>query len=250
MLRIPLSLAAFIACSSLAQAVSLANFIPFEQGLPTDCNTAYQAAIPGCVASDFESPYICSQACLNGLIQTNGQITTACKGVTVNPQTIIGLFLMGEGIQALCNVAVVTKTTGIAQTTTSVTVPSSSNSYNPIVVPASGMSLQPSPMSSPMTTITMIAPSSVTPSSAMAPATRSSSTLKTMTSSSSMKSTASAAAQQQNPSVPNCSNRGSTGSPFDSFTDQICEKISRASSKQLSPFAAVVGFVFAILLSQ
>src|ERR1700761_5993152 len=125
MRRIFFPLATFLAFSPLAQAISLADFIPLLQGLPAACDAAYRAAIPGCVAGDFEPPYVCSQSCLNGLIQTNGQVTTACEGVSVNPQSIVGLFLVGDGIQALCNVAVVTKTTGTVQPVAPATVTSS-----------------------------------------------------------------------------------------------------------------------------
>src|ERR1700759_1738577 len=98
MRRIIISLASFIACSPLAQAISLADFIPLLEGLPASCDAAYRAPIPGCVAGDFQPPDVCSQGCLNGLIQTNGLVTTACKGVSVNPQSIVGLFLVGDGI--------------------------------------------------------------------------------------------------------------------------------------------------------
>jgi hypothetical protein len=234
MYRVPLLLTLM---APLTTAVSLSDFIPLLQGLPSACEAAYTATIPGCVAGDFESPYVCSDNCLQGLVTTNGAITTACKGVSVDPQSIVGLFLNGDGIQALCNVAVVTTTT------------SGASSAMPLFATSSGAS-----QSGSMPTITMVAPmasssSNSTSSSMSSPSRSVSSMLKTSKSSTSAKTSATAVADnaKPNPSKPNCSDQGSTGSPFDSFTDQTCEK-NDGSTRKMSPFAAFVGLLVAVLM--
>jgi hypothetical protein len=67
------------------------------------------------------------------------------------------------------------------------------------------------------------------------------------TSSSATTSATAEAATKQNPSKPNCSSRGSSGSPFDSFSDQLCDK-SAASVTHSSVWACFIAFVIAGVL--
>jgi hypothetical protein len=185
--------------------------------------------------STYCSSRILSRIEPNGLDIAHGQVTTACKGVSVDPKSIVGLFLIGDGIQALCNVDVVTKTVGNGQTTTAA-MPASTNTNKPAVVfPTGGlvtisMSSQSSSISSSPTASMSLSSISKAASSSSSD----SSTLKKTTSSSyRTKPTASgsAAALKQNPSVPNCVNCGSSGSPFDSYSDQACAKSAGSVTK-------------------
>jgi len=209
----------------LSQSVSISDFIPRLLGLPSQCEAAYTAAIPGCTINDFLPPNICSTSCLNGLVRVNGQVTTACQDVKVNSSSLLGLFLLGKGIQALCNVAVVTTTTGLSGTTTVMTIPMTSTTAPPITLPLPAI---------PNTFSTLSTQTSNTILQTTSKSHRT--TTATVNTKPSSKSSASAgqtqpAAASQNPSKPTCTavNKDS-GSPFDSFTDQLCSKKSLGSS--------------------
>lgn len=98
-------------------AVSLSNFVPRIENLPSGCQSAYTRTIQGCQASDFNTSNRCSASCLNGLVEIQRAITSSCRGVDVPETSIIGVFLLGQGIPALCPNAVVT-TVGISSSTT------------------------------------------------------------------------------------------------------------------------------------
>jgi len=101
--------------TGLTSAVSLSDFAPRLSGLSGSCKNAYSTTIPGCTVSDFtNSQKTCSKACLAGLVQINALVTNECADADVPETSIIGLFQLGKGIQVLCNVAVVTTTTGQA----------------------------------------------------------------------------------------------------------------------------------------
>ncbi|KIW03460.1 uncharacterized protein PV09_05229 [Verruconis gallopava] len=101
---------------TLVNAVALSDFTPKITNLSPSCQTAYTTTIPGCKVSDFtNAAHTCSSACLNGLVQINALVNQNCQNDDVSETSIIGLFLLGQAIQLLCNVDVVTKTTGLTQ---------------------------------------------------------------------------------------------------------------------------------------
>jgi len=108
------ALVAILSLTMLTTAVSLSDFSPLIDDLPAACNDAYYTTIPGCTVSDFKSSqHTCSKGCLAGLVQINALVSTACATADVEETSIIGLFKLGKAIQLLCNVDVVTTTTGL-----------------------------------------------------------------------------------------------------------------------------------------
>jgi hypothetical protein len=93
-------------------AVALSDFTPKTTNLPAQCNQVYCATIPGCTVADFQNS-VCSKSCLAGLVQINALVANNCQSADVEETSIIGLFKLGKAIQVLCNVAVVTTTTGL-----------------------------------------------------------------------------------------------------------------------------------------
>ncbi|KAF2397814.1 hypothetical protein EJ06DRAFT_139791 [Trichodelitschia bisporula] len=98
-------------------AVALSDFSPSISTLTGSCSTAYCTPIPGCTARDFAGGSSCSASCLSGLVQINALIASSCAGIDVGETSIVGLFKLGKGIQVLCNVAVITTTTGTPKAT-------------------------------------------------------------------------------------------------------------------------------------
>ncbi|QDS75905.1 hypothetical protein FKW77_002649 [Venturia effusa] len=113
----PRTVVGLLSLSAQASAVALSDFTPKATNLPPQCNAIYSAAIPGCTFDDFQKA-MCSQACLAGLVQVNAQVANNCQAADVEETSIIGLFKLGKAIQLLCNVAVVTTTTGLRPGTT------------------------------------------------------------------------------------------------------------------------------------
>ncbi|OCK98252.1 uncharacterized protein K441DRAFT_544718, partial [Cenococcum geophilum 1.58] len=89
--------------ATAATAISLSNFTPRINDLPSACNTVYTQAIPGCQVSDFTANAQCSKACINGLVQISAEVNSQCANADVPETSIIGVFLLGQGIPALCN---------------------------------------------------------------------------------------------------------------------------------------------------
>ncbi|KAF2424220.1 hypothetical protein EJ08DRAFT_418987 [Tothia fuscella] len=108
------NLVALLSLTTLTSAVSLSDFSPLLNDLPSACNDAYYTTIPGCTVADFSaSRNTCTKACLSGLVQINALVSTTCADADVEETSIVGLFKLGKAIQLLCNVAVVTTTTGL-----------------------------------------------------------------------------------------------------------------------------------------
>lgn len=92
-------------------SVSLANFTPRIENLPSTCQSVYVRAIRGCQESDFTDNgqgKTCSASCVTGLVEIQKAIQTACGSVDVPETSIIGVFLLGSGIPILCPNIVVT----------------------------------------------------------------------------------------------------------------------------------------------
>jgi hypothetical protein len=108
--------------AAVANSVSLSDFTPKITSLSSQCQAVYTTTIPGCKVSDFtNSAHTCSTSCLNGLVQINALVNQNCADDDVEETSIIGLFLLGQAIQLLCSVAVVTTTTGSTEATTKAT---------------------------------------------------------------------------------------------------------------------------------
>ncbi|KAF2628480.1 hypothetical protein BU25DRAFT_430790 [Macroventuria anomochaeta] len=82
--------------------ISLSNFTPRIDNLPTKCKTVYDTKIDSCVSSDFNPGATCSSGCLAGLAKIGAAVTTGCAGVDVGETSIIGVFQNDLGTAALC----------------------------------------------------------------------------------------------------------------------------------------------------
>ncbi len=82
--------------------ISLSNFTPRIDNLPTQCKTVYNTKIDGCVSSDFNLGATCSSVCLAGLAKIGSAVKIGCTGVDVGETSIIGVFQNNIGIAALC----------------------------------------------------------------------------------------------------------------------------------------------------
>jgi hypothetical protein len=240
--RIDFSSAVFVLASAAAtNAISLSDFAPKSTNLPATCNAAYTSTILGCTTKDFAAGNQCSVACLNGLVAINAIIQTSCKDVDAGETSMIGLFLEGRGIQVLCSVAVVTKTTGV------IPLPAS-QSVGQITMTLSSPGLS---SATSLTETSAVTHSTATSSTAILQPAMSAKS-GSSTSSKSTSTTALATAQSagdQNPSSPNCSKRpASEGSPFDAFWDQECGQMNLSSSMEARSFFALMISATAIFL--
>jgi hypothetical protein len=108
-----------------ASTVSLSDFVPRIESLPSLCLTAYNQVLKGCVAEDFDaSKQRCSADCVQGLVEISQQINNVCSLNDVSETSIIGVFLLGQGIPILCQGVSVT-TIGADSSTTSTSKTSS-----------------------------------------------------------------------------------------------------------------------------
>ncbi|KAF9692742.1 hypothetical protein EKO04_009075 [Ascochyta lentis] len=82
--------------------ISLSNFTPRIDNLPTQCKTVYNTKIDACVSSDFTAGATCSSGCLAGLAKIGAAVKAGCAGVDVGETSIIGVFQNNIGINALC----------------------------------------------------------------------------------------------------------------------------------------------------
>ena len=143
----------------LAQSVNLSQFQQIN-GFPSACTKAYNTPIPGCTANDFTNDNPCSQTCVAGLMALTSLINSSCAGISTSPNTLIGLFFEGQGVQALCpavsSIPIPTQpqtsaqppvTTAPAQgppppaTSTSNVQSSSSSSLSPIILSTSSVAV-------------------------------------------------------------------------------------------------------------
>ena len=88
-------------------AVSLSQLQPIN-GFPPACTVAYNAEIGNCIAADFESQHGCSQACIEGIRNETTILQSACVGVSAPTSELIGRFLAGDGVAALCKALIQT----------------------------------------------------------------------------------------------------------------------------------------------
>jgi hypothetical protein len=103
-----MSIAAVAGVASATQAISLANFTPRIENLPSSCSQAYTSTIAGCQASDFSPNVRCSAQCVQGLLQIADVVKRQCSNVDVPETSIIGVFMLGAGVPAVCPGIVVT----------------------------------------------------------------------------------------------------------------------------------------------
>ncbi|PVI05170.1 hypothetical protein DM02DRAFT_108897 [Periconia macrospinosa] len=99
--RITMALMA-VGVTLATQSISLSNFTPRIENLPNTCQNAYTSAIQGCTKDDFASNARCSASCIQGLTRITTVVTQNCKGVNVPETSIIGVFLLNKGVEALC----------------------------------------------------------------------------------------------------------------------------------------------------
>ncbi|KAF2276804.1 uncharacterized protein EI97DRAFT_346404, partial [Westerdykella ornata] len=139
-------------------ALSLANFTPRIENLPSRCHAVYTTQIQGCQAGDFTTQSgTCSSQCVSGLVTIMQAVETACAGVDVPETSVIGIFLLGLGVQTLCpGIEVVTlnpssttsptsrPTTSPAQTTSATSVQTRTSPTTPTTSSPGGISVDPS----------------------------------------------------------------------------------------------------------
>ncbi|KAK8058933.1 hypothetical protein PG994_009381 [Apiospora phragmitis] len=96
----------------MASALSLANFqLIASNAVPSNCMASYNSQIVGCSRRDFRNGRQCSPDCVQGLLQTSSLLDTFCKGVVVDPKTLLGMTMNGQLLPALCPGAPLTATT-------------------------------------------------------------------------------------------------------------------------------------------
>jgi hypothetical protein len=108
---------ALLSIAATVSAVSLASFTPRILIPTTQCQTAYTTTIEGCTPDDFKKDARCSVACAQGMVKIADLVINSCKDAYVDQKSIVGVFLAGNGIQALC--PGVTVTTIASNTATS-----------------------------------------------------------------------------------------------------------------------------------
>jgi hypothetical protein len=162
----------------------------------------------------------------------------------VDPNSIVGLFQQGKGIMALCNVAVVTATT--TMNPAGATIAASANGTMALNGPPTTVVLSAvgGTSSAPASVITSV----ITSRGSIMTLTMSGTAVNYAQSMTISTATSVPAAQQvSNPSRPTCTpggqNQGNSGSPFDSFNDQLCSGSVASTlglSKRIGSFLGVV----------
>lgn len=97
-------------------SISLSQFQQI-QGFSNSCENVWQEDIPGCTKTDFSTSNHCSRNCLAGVNIINAEVLVACADALVNSNTLLGEFLAGFGVSALCGSSD-TETATIADSTT------------------------------------------------------------------------------------------------------------------------------------
>jgi hypothetical protein len=125
--RSPTSLSSVVQLLGLASttsALSLANFqVITSSAIPTSCIVAYNSPIEGCATRDFTNGNQCSATCVNGLAETQSNVLSICDGLNVNPQSLLGLTLLGQLLDTLCPGSTTTTTVRVT-VRPSTTIPS------------------------------------------------------------------------------------------------------------------------------
>ncbi|KAH6625240.1 hypothetical protein C7974DRAFT_196713 [Boeremia exigua] len=118
--------------------ISLSNFTPRIDNLPTQCKTVYNTKIDACVSSDFTLGATCSSGCLAGLAKIATAVKTGCVGVDVGETSIIGVFQNNLGVAALCpnNKQSSSSTSSSSPATTSATLQTSTRTSAPATTTA------------------------------------------------------------------------------------------------------------------
>jgi hypothetical protein len=97
-------------------SISLSQFQQI-QGFSDSCENVWQEDIPGCTKKDFATSNSCSRNCLAGVNIINAEVLVACADARVSSNTLLGEFLAGFGVSALCGSSDTTTAT-IADSTT------------------------------------------------------------------------------------------------------------------------------------
>jgi hypothetical protein len=218
-----------------ASTVALSDFVPRIDSLPSQCLAVYNQVLKGCVADDFDAAkQRCSANCVQALVEISQQINNVCSLDDVSETSIIGVFLLGQGIPILCQGVSVTTIGGDPSTTSTSTTSS-------IAVATSTQVVQ----SSSATSRASVAPSSTLATSATNAASSTSSTITEVA------ATSSAAAQpsfiwslptarpSQTASSQKSNSDSGGGSPFD--------VVATGSSSQSQTQRLGVGLIGAIL---
>ncbi|KAE8552011.1 hypothetical protein TMatcc_002015 [Talaromyces marneffei ATCC 18224] len=112
-------------------SISLSQFQQI-QGFSDSCENVWQEDIPGCIRHDFTVSNDCSRNCLAGVNIINAEVLVACAEARVNSNTLLGQFLAGFGVSALCGNSVTmagsTTATATAMKTTTTTTSTSATS--------------------------------------------------------------------------------------------------------------------------
>ncbi|KAF2502165.1 hypothetical protein BU16DRAFT_1232 [Lophium mytilinum] len=241
----------FLALAS-ADSIALSSFTPRISSLPPACDKVYNAPIANCASTDFQST--CSPACIAGLVAISKAVAASCAHVDVAETSIIGVFLLGQGIPALCSNTVVTtvgSSDAPAQSTSAVQTSSSSSSRSSSKAESSsaGIIVDPSatpakPSSTLSTAVSSAVSSEAAASSSAAvvtsaPAATASSTASFGLSSSTSTSTAEAPKKSGKSQLSNSSSGG--GSPFD--VQATGDSPRQAPRGILALFIGVVGML-------
>jgi hypothetical protein len=111
-LHYPMLLAAYVLLlSSLSSAAPL-NLFKVQQisNFPRQCMAAYNFDISDCSSSEIsvtgkvepDGKGLCSLDCIGALLVVTQKLFDSCQGVQANPNTLIGLFFIGQGVPYLC----------------------------------------------------------------------------------------------------------------------------------------------------
>ena len=82
-------------------ALTLSTFQPIN-GFSNACTKAYNTPLTDCSNADF-SGQGCSAKCIGFLDNLTNLLTTTCVGTSAYPNTLIGIFLAGNGTRTLCS---------------------------------------------------------------------------------------------------------------------------------------------------
>lgn len=104
----------------LSRHVASISLSQFQQisGFSDSCENVWQEDIPGCTKKDFSSSNDCSRNCLAGVNIINAEVLVACAEARVSSNTLLGEFLAGFGVSALCGSSDSTETATMADSTT------------------------------------------------------------------------------------------------------------------------------------
>ena len=87
--------------NAAATSITLSQFQQIS-GFSETCTAAYNTPLNQCTQSDFENGRSCSMSCVEALEKVSAYLTTACAGIKAYPDTLIGLFFGGHGVEVLC----------------------------------------------------------------------------------------------------------------------------------------------------